>query len=138
WQNIAKIQENRRFALAYRWISLILWAFWCGMRHFNPGNGPPDRDPTTCHVIRRIFMAKSLTKSATIAKVAEMAGKALGAEVSKKQTTAVLDALVNLAYKEAKNKFTIPGMGKIELKNRKARMGRNPKTGEPIQIKAKR
>ena len=83
-------------------------------------------------------MAKSLTKSATIAKVAEMAGKSLGAELSKKQTTAVLDALVNLAYKEAKNKFTVPGLGKIELKNRKARMGRNPKTGEAIQIKAKR
>ena len=83
-------------------------------------------------------MAKSLTKSATITKVAEMAGKSLGAELSKKQTTAVLEALVNLAYKEAKNKFTLPGLGKIELKNRKARMGRNPKTGEAIQIKAKR
>ena len=83
-------------------------------------------------------MAKSLTKSATIAKVAEMAGKSLGTELSKKQTTAVLDALVNLAYKEAKNKFTIPGLGKIVLRNTKARMGRNPKTGEPIQIKAKR
>ena len=83
-------------------------------------------------------MAKSLTKSATIAKVAELAGKTLGTEVSKKQATAVLDALVNLAYKEAKNKFTIPGLGKIVLRNTKARMGRNPNTGEPIQIKAKR
>jgi DNA-binding protein HU-beta len=83
-------------------------------------------------------MAKSLTKSATITKVAEMAGKALGIDMSKKQAAAVIDALVGLAYKEAKNKFTLPGLGKLELKNRKARMGRNPKTGEPIQIKAKR
>jgi DNA-binding protein HU-beta len=83
-------------------------------------------------------MAKSLTKSATIAKVTELAGKSLGTELSKKQAVAVLDALVTLAYKEAKNKFTLPGLGKLELKNRKARMGRNPKTGEPIQIKAKR
>ena len=83
-------------------------------------------------------MGKSLTKSATIAKVTELASKSLGADLSKKQTTAVIDALVGLAYKEAKNKFTLPGLGKIELKNRKARMGRNPKTGEPIQIKAKR
>ena len=82
-------------------------------------------------------MAKSLTKSATIAKVAEMAGKTLGTDVSKKQAIAVLDALVGLAYKEAKNKFTLPGLGKLELKNRKARMGRNPATGEPIHIKAK-
>ena len=83
-------------------------------------------------------MAKSLTKSATITKVAELAGKNLGAEVSKKEATAIIDALVNLAYKEAKNKFTVPGLGKIVLRNTKVRMGRNPKTGEPIQIKAKR
>jgi len=83
-------------------------------------------------------MAKSLTKSATIAKVAEVAGKTLGADVSKKEANAVIEALVQLAYKEAKNKFTIPGLGKLELKNRKARMGRNPATGEAIHIKAKR
>jgi DNA-binding protein HU-beta len=83
-------------------------------------------------------MAKSLTKSATITKVAELASKSLGVDLSKKQATAVIDALVNLAYKEAKNKFTVPGLGKIVLRNTKARMGRNPKTGEPIQIKAKR
>lgn len=83
-------------------------------------------------------MAKSLTKSATIAKVAELAGKTLGTDVSKKQAAAFIDALVNLAYKEAKNKFTIPGLGKIVLRNTKARIGRNPKTGEQIQIKAKR
>ena len=81
-------------------------------------------------------MAKSLTKSATIAKVAEVAGKTLGADVSKKEANAVIEALVQLAYKEAKNKFTIPGLGKLELKNRKARMGRNPATGEAIHIKA--
>ena len=83
-------------------------------------------------------MAKSLTKSATIAKVAELAGKQLGTEVSKKQAIAVMEALTQVAYKEAKNKFTLPGLGKIELKNRKARMGRNPKTGEAMKIPAKR
>ena len=83
-------------------------------------------------------MAKSLTKSATIAKVAELTGKALGTDVSKKQAAAFLEALVSLAYKEAKNKFTIPGLCKIGLRNTKARMGRNPKTGEPLQIKAGR
>lgn len=83
-------------------------------------------------------MGKPLTKSATIAKVAELAGKSLGGEVSKKQANAIITALVDLAYKEAKNKFTLPGLGKLELKNRKARKGRNPKTGEEIQIPAKR
>jgi DNA-binding protein HU-beta len=49
-----------------------------------------------------------------------------------------LDALVNLAYKNAKNSFTIPGLGKLVLVNRKARMRRNPATGEQIKIAAKR
>ena len=43
-----------------------------------------------------------------------------------------------LAYKEAKNSFTMPGIGKLVLVNRKARMGRNPQTGEAIKIPAKR
>ena len=43
-----------------------------------------------------------------------------------------------LAYKHAKDTFTLPGIGKLVLKNRAARIGRNPKTGEAIQIKAKR
>jgi DNA-binding protein HU-beta len=109
------------------------------MRHFFSAlDGRTTSIAYSRHATKEIFMAKSLTKSATIAKVAELAGKALGTEVSKKQAGAVIDALVNLAYKEAKNKFTIPGLGKIVLRNTKARMGRNPKTGEPIQIKAKR
>jgi DNA-binding protein HU-beta len=45
---------------------------------------------------------------------------------------------VNLAYKNAKNSFTLPGLGKLVLVNRKARMGRNPATGEIIKIAAKR
>ena len=49
-----------------------------------------------------------------------------------------MEALVALAYKNAKNSFTIPGLGKIVLLDRKARMGRNPATGETIKIAAKR
>jgi DNA-binding protein HU-beta len=77
-------------------------------------------------------MAKTLTKSQIIASVAE------SAEITKNQATAALDALVNLAYKNAKNSFTVPGLGKLVLVNRKARMGRNPATGEQIKIAAKR
>ncbi|HEY7574078.1 MAG TPA: HU family DNA-binding protein [Thermoanaerobaculia bacterium] len=57
---------------------------------------------------------------------------------TKKQATQFLDDLTSLAYKEAKNSFTIPGVGKLVLVNRKARMGRNPATGEEIKIPAKR
>jgi DNA-binding protein HU-beta len=77
-------------------------------------------------------MAKALTKSQIVASVAETVG------ITKKQAVQTLEALVALAYKNAKNSFTIPGLGKIVLVNRKARMGRNPATGETIQIKAKR
>lgn len=77
-------------------------------------------------------MSKPLTKSQIIGAVAETAG------LTKKQAAATLEAIVNLAYKNAKNSFTIPGLGKLVLVNRKARMGRNPATGETIKIAAKR
>ena len=77
-------------------------------------------------------MAKPLTKSQIVGAVAETAG------LTKKQAAATIEALVNLAYKNAKNSFTIPGLGKLVLVNRKARMGRNPATGEQIKIAAKR
>ena len=77
-------------------------------------------------------MAKALTKSQIVVEVAE------AAEISKKQAVVALEALSALAYKNAKNGFTLPGLGKLVLVNRKARMGRNPATGEAIQIKAKK
>jgi len=77
-------------------------------------------------------MAKAMTKSQIVAGVAEAAA------ISKKQAVAAVEALVAMAYKNAKNGFTVPGLGKLVLVNRKARMGRNPATGEAIKIKAKR
>ena len=77
-------------------------------------------------------MAKALTKSQIAAAVAEKVG------ISKKQAVQTLEVVVDLAYKNAKNSFTIPGLGKLVLVNRKARMGRNPATGEAIKIPAKR
>jgi len=74
----------------------------------------------------------ALTKAQTVAALAEKVG------VSKKQASEMLDALADLAYKEAKNGFTVPGIGKLVVVNRKARLGRNPKTGETIQIPAKK
>jgi len=74
----------------------------------------------------------ALTKSQTAAKLSESTG------MSKKDVHGFFDALATLAYKEAKNSFTIPGIGKLVLVNRKARMGRNPATGQPIKIPAKK
>ncbi|MFQ5797844.1 MAG: HU family DNA-binding protein [Bacteroidota bacterium] len=58
-------------------------------------------------------------------------------DLKKKTALAILEEVANLAYREAKNGFTLPGIGKLVLVDRKARMGRNPATGEPIQIPAK-
>jgi len=60
-------------------------------------------------------------------------------QMSKKDVTTFLDTLASVAYAEVKNsgEFTIPGIGKLVKKNRAAREGRNPATGESIHIKAK-
>jgi len=50
----------------------------------------------------------------------------------------LLDDFAALAYKEVENSFVVPGIGKLVLANRKARMGRNPQTGAAIKIQAKR
>ena len=45
--------------------------------------------------------------------------------------------IATLAYKECRKGFTLPGIGKLVVVKRKARKGRNPQTGEEIQIPAK-
>lgn len=77
-------------------------------------------------------MAKTMTKSQITAHLAEKAG------IPKTQTAEILDHLAQLAYKEAKHTFKLPGLGVLVLRNRKARVGRHPQTGESIKIAAKR
>ena len=77
-------------------------------------------------------MSKALSKSQLAAAIAEKAA------ISKKQAVEILDHIAQLAYKNAKDTFTLPGICKLVLRNRAARLGRNPKTGETIQIPAKR
>jgi DNA-binding protein HU-beta len=77
-------------------------------------------------------MAKALSKSQVAAEIAGKNG------LTKKQAAEILDQLAQLAYKHAKNTFTLPGIGKLVLVNRKARIGRNPATGATIQIPAKK
>lgn len=80
-------------------------------------------------------MAKQLTKSQIAATIADEA------EISKKQASTVLQTLSELAYKNAKNSFVIPGIGKVVLANRPARemiMRFGPKAGQKIKVPAKR
>lgn len=76
--------------------------------------------------------AGPMTKSQLINYIAEEA------EVPRKTATAMLAALSTVAYKEAKKGFTLPGLGKLVLVQRKARTGRNPMTGAAIKIPAKK
>lgn len=73
-----------------------------------------------------------MTKTQTIAALAERSG------LQKAEANKLLEELANLAYQEAKDGFTIPGIGKLVLVDRAARMGRNPATGETISIPAKK
>lgn len=76
---------------------------------------------------------KTMTKSRIIAHLSDKA------KTTKRQVSELLDELVSLAIKETKNngQFVVPGIGKLVKAARKARMGRNPQTGEPIKIPAK-
>ncbi len=76
--------------------------------------------------------AKPKTKTQIIAELAE------AGDVTKKQAAAILDNLAAQAYKGAKLGFTIPGIGKLVVVDRKARTGRNPMTGETIKIPKKK
>ena len=76
--------------------------------------------------------AKPLTKSQIATAIAEKNG------IAKRQAVEILETIAELAYKNAKNSFTLPGLGKLVLVNRKARIGRNPATGQEIKIPAKK
>jgi DNA-binding protein HU-beta len=60
-------------------------------------------------------------------------------EVNNKSAAAFLETLATTAIKETKKNgvFVLPGLGRLKKVQRKARMGRNPQTGEPIKIAAK-
>lgn len=74
-----------------------------------------------------------MTKSQLMDAIASKTGH------TKKDVAALMEAMVNVAYSETKKsgEFSIPGLGKLVKKHRAARTGRNPATGESIQIPAK-
>jgi DNA-binding protein HU-beta len=78
-------------------------------------------------------MATGMTKTQLVRHIAEKH------ELSNKQAAAILEHLADTAIKETKKAgvFVIPGLGRLVKSNRKARMGRNPQTGEAIKIPAK-
>lgn len=78
-------------------------------------------------------MAAGMTKTQLVRVLAEKL------ELTNKQSAAYLANLAELAVKETKKNglFVLPGLGRLKKSARKARMGRNPQTGEAIKIPAK-
>jgi DNA-binding protein HU-beta len=78
-------------------------------------------------------MAAGLTKTQLVRHMAEKH------ELSNKQVAAFIESLADIAIKETKKNgvFVVPGLGRLVKSNRKARIGRNPQTGEAIKIPAK-
>jgi DNA-binding protein HU-beta len=91
------------------------------------------RESISCTTEGARHMAKGMTKTALVRHMAEKL------EITNKQAAAGLELLAETAVKETKKngEFTIPGIGKLVKAERKARLGRNPQTGETIKIKAK-
>lgn len=75
-----------------------------------------------------------MTKSQLVQKLAE------GSELNKKQADTALQALVELTVGSVRkgDPVKIPGLGTFRKVQTKARMGRNPQTGEPIKIPARK
>ena len=80
--------------------------------------------------------AKPIDKALTKAKIIEALADETG--LAKKDVISLLAGLADLACSQAPTGFTIPGIGKLVVVDRKKRMGRNPATGEAIRIKASR
>jgi DNA-binding protein HU-beta len=78
-------------------------------------------------------MAAGMTKTQLVRHIAEKH------ELSNKQVATLLESFAEIAIRETKKNgvFVVPGLGRLVKSNRKARIGRNPQTGEAIKIAAK-
>ncbi|HEY7303072.1 MAG TPA: HU family DNA-binding protein [Bryobacteraceae bacterium] len=77
---------------------------------------------------------KRMTQTAIVRELAESTG------VNNRVAKQLVDSLAELAVRETKKNgmFVVPGLGRLVRVERKARMGRNPATGEAIKIPAKK
>ena len=78
--------------------------------------------------------ANSMNKQELITKIAEKSN------LSKKDAAAGLDALTSTITEalKAEGKLAIPSLGTFELREHAARTGKNPRTGEKVEISAKK
>ena len=98
---------------------------------------PPVRNATLRddHLTKGEIQMAKMTKTATIAAVEE------AADISKAQAKAAMDEIATLAYANAKDGFVIPGIGKVAVRQTKARkmiMRFGPKEGQEIDVPARK
>ena len=78
--------------------------------------------------------SKRMTQTAIVRELAESTG------VNSRVAKQFVESLAELAVRETKKNgvFIVPGIGRLVRADRKARVGRNPATGEAIKIPAKK
>ena len=83
---------------------------------------------------KKAAAATKMTQSQIVAALAEQS------DVSKKVAKGFLENLADMAVEQTKKSgvFIVPGIGRLVRSDRKARIGRNPATGEQIKIPAKK
>jgi integration host factor subunit beta len=81
----------------------------------------------------------SMTKADLVERVTESIAQTSGPMISKKDCARVVDSFLDAikdALKEQKN-IEVRGFGTFKIRNRKTRMARNPRTGEPVEVSAR-
>jgi DNA-binding protein HU-beta len=110
-------------------------------RHFRDRPFPRARPPRGVHTnsVRHLPGGTKMAEARRMGKSELFSHFAERFEMKRTQSREYFDELAALCEKELKRsgEFVLPGMVKLVVQKRKARMGRNPATGEPIKIPAK-
>ncbi len=81
----------------------------------------------------------SMTKADLVERVTEQISRTAGPMISKKDCSRVVDSFLD-AIKEAlhqQKNIEVRGFGTFKIRQRKTRMARNPRTGEPVEVSAR-
>jgi DNA-binding protein HU-beta len=136
----AENRENRPVFAFFRFTSLHAFRMIVTTREHS-GASEPNKYSTPVHALMfakletgGLMATQRMTQTQLVRSLAE------AGEVSNKQARTMLDHLGSLAVSEVKKNgvFVLPGIGRLVRVERKARMGRNPATGESIKIPAKK
>jgi DNA-binding protein HU-beta len=140
FEKSTKTCKNRAFLQFFRFTSFALFRMMITTREQGFAS-EPNKYRVSRHVeVRTILLAGGLMATQRMTQTQLVRGLAEAGEVTNKQSRAILDHLSSLAVSEVKKNgvFVLPGIGRLVRVDRKARLGRNPATGEAIKIPAKK